>query len=189
MRKVILIICCFPFFINGQNVGPRNSIGIVGNYGNLLNIDIPTNAPLGIDFLFFFNETLGVFSEFKYGFGDLPRGEKKPFSHLLKNYDYLEYDRIRSSGYTIINLGGALSLIDVSQHQLISYFGLGVSNIKYYDQYYSNSDFYYYDYSNVSNFNICIGLQYQTLFHSSIKIGYDTNPGGFVFGLGHTLSL
>ena len=64
--------------------------------------------------------------------------------------------------------------------------GLGVSNIKYYEQYYSEYEYYIYDYDNITSFNVFFGIQFQTIFHSSIKLGYDINPRGLVLGLGHT---
>ena len=50
----------------------QERIGIVGNYGNR-NIDIPIKCTIRYWHYLLWDETLGVFSEFKYGFGDLTR--------------------------------------------------------------------------------------------------------------------
>ena len=186
MKKLLLILLCLPMIGFGQEYVPKNSIGIVGNFGNFSNIYIPTNAPLGLDVVIFLNKNIGFFSDIKYGFGEVSIGEKKPFSHFLKNFVDLTFDKITSSGYTIINLGTAVSIFGVNKNQLIGMLGLGVSNIKYYEQYYSENEYYIYDYDNITSFNVFFGIQFQTIFHSSVKLGYDINPRGLVLGLGHT---
>jgi len=186
MKKLLLILLCLPMIGFGQTDGLRNSIGIVGNFGNFSNIYMPTNAPLGIDFLIGINKSIGFFSDFKYGFGEISIGEKKPYSHLLHNLNNLTFDKITSSGYTIINVGTAMTLFGVNKHQLIGMLGVGVSNIRYYEQYYSGYEYYIYDYKGVTSFNVFFGIQFQTIFHSSVKLGYDISPRGLVLGLGHT---
>jgi hypothetical protein len=187
MKKLLLILIYLPLIGFGQNLGPRNSIGIVGNFGNFSNSYIPTNAPLGLDVLIFINKNIGFFSDFKYGFGEISVGEKKPATHFYKNSNNLIFDKITSSGYTIVNLGAAYSIYGVNKNHIIVMLALGVSNIKFYEQYYSYNEYYIYDYDNRTSFNAFFGVQFQTLFHSSIKLGYDLNPRGLVFGLGHTL--
>ena len=186
MKKLLLMLLCLPFIGFGQEYGPRNSIGIVGNFGNFSNIHIPTNAPLGFDVVIFLNKNIGFFSDIKYGFGEISIGEKKPYSHLLNNFVDLSFDKITSSGYAIINVGVAMPIVGVKKHQLIGMLGLGVSNIKYYEQYNSGEEYYIYDYENITSINVFFGVQFQTIFHSSVKLGYDINPRGLVLGLGHT---
>ena len=189
MKKLILIFLLLPIIGFGQEYGPRNSIGIVGNFGNFSNIYIPTNAPLGFDVVIFLNKNIGFFSDIKYGFGEISIGEKKPYSHFFRNSVDLTFDKITSSGYTIINVGTAISIFGVNKHQLIGMLALGVSNIKYYEQYYSGYEYYIYNYENITSFNVFCGIQFQTIFHSSVKLGYDINPRGLVLGIGHTFKI
>ena len=51
---------------------------------------------------------------------------------------------------------------------------------------YQENEYYIYDYDNITSFNVFFGIQFQTIFHSSVKLGYDINPRGLVLGLGHT---
>jgi hypothetical protein len=190
MKKILILLLFFPLIVSGQNSGPRTSIGTIGNFGNLLNKNIYTNAPIGINVVKFISDDIGIFSDIKYGFGHFPEGEKKRPLHSEINYLNIDnFIDIRFSGFTIINLGVALSIVDADVNQLIGLIGIGISNQKYYEQYYDKviSEFYYYDYYSDLNLNLHFGLQFQTIFQSSILIGYDLNPRGLVFGLGHTL--
>ena len=140
----------------------------------------------------FTNDNLGYYFDCKISAGDMPSGED--YSSTMSYNQFNDpYTGEYSSGNVIFDIGVAKPVINSEKIILIGFLGLGYYTRTIYDQYFdsmyilSNNGYYYFETGIETGINANLGLQIQTKNKINFQIGYDTQPAGINFGIGHIM--